>query len=72
METLNDIPDPPKSLELTDFDKAKIESLDIGETWITENKLFKIVRHKDGFNISHGKTLVKMPGLYSVFGYLTH
>lgn len=72
METVNDIPDPPRSLELTAFDKEKIKSLEVGETWVTENKLFKILRYKDSYNIVHGKTMVTMPGLFSVFGYLTH
>lgn len=67
-----DMEENPVSMELTEFDKAKINALEIGETYTTENKLFNINRYKDGWVVTYGKTQVTLPGAWSVIGYLTH
>lgn len=68
----NDLPDPPKSLELTDFDHQKLKDLEIDAEMITENGLFKVTRRKEGYVIEFGRSSVTMSGLFSAIGYMTH
>jgi hypothetical protein len=70
--TSHDLPDPPKSLDLTDFDQQKLKDLSLDEEMVTENKLFKITRRKEGYVIEFGRSSVVMPGLFSAIGYMTH
>jgi len=65
-------PEPEKMLELTNFDLEKLKALEIGQKMTTENSLFKIVRSKDNYIITHGNTQVSMPGIFDSIGYMTH
>lgn len=71
-ETMEFTPEPERTLELTSFDHEKLKALAIGEKMNTENGLFKVIRSKNGYLITHGNTQVSMPGLFDTIGYMTH
>ena len=64
--------EPQKTFDLTTFDHESIDSLQEGEKYVTENRLFEIKKKGANFIVTHGKEQVTMPGKYSLVGYLTH